>query len=78
MDQTDAIFVLAYLFNADTTPPCIQSADTNGDGGLSLSDGVYLLRYLFAGGTPPLAPFEECGPPGAGELSCDAFPACEG
>ena len=23
-------------------------------------------------------PFEDCGPPGAGELSCDAFPMCEG
>ena len=37
------------------------NGDTNGDGGIDLSDAIYLLTHLFQGGDPP----EESCPPGA-------------
>jgi hypothetical protein len=46
-----------------------------------LSDAVYLLSFLFAGGPPPPPPYPDCGPdPTAdeSELTCDSFEACGG
>lgn len=54
------------------------SGDANGDGALDVADAVYLLLYLFKGGSPPV-PIEcpECpetplarGLPAAGQTEC--------
>ena len=34
-------------------PACRESCDANSDGGFDISDMVFLLGYLFAGGNPP-------------------------
>ena len=34
----------------------ISVRDRNGDGSVDLSDPIYLLVYLFAGGSPPVCP----------------------
>jgi hypothetical protein len=49
--------VLDFLFNDGVRPACADSADVNDDGRLEISDGVYLLSYLFGGGRRPPAPF---------------------
>lgn len=35
-------------------PPCCNG-DVNGDGNMDLSDAIYMLTYLFADGSEPLA-----------------------
>ena len=48
---------LASLFLGEAAPPCLAAANTNGDGGVDITDPIYLLAHLFLGSTPPPAPF---------------------
>jgi hypothetical protein len=41
-------------------PKGVGNGDTNGDGGIDISDAVYLLRYLFVDGPAPVALAEDC------------------
>ena len=52
----------------------MAALNTNGDAVLDLSDAVYLLHFLFAGGLSPAEPFPTCGP---GTLSRDEALGCE-
>ena len=62
VDLTDAVSTARYLFLGGTTPVCMDSADSNDDGILDISDPVYLLFYLFiANSPPPPPPFPEAG-----------------
>ena len=38
-----------------TDPANLSLLDDNADGGVNLSDAVYVLVYLFSGGPPPVA-----------------------
>jgi len=58
----------------------MKACDSNGDGNGDLSDGVYVLAYLFLGGPPPslwvdgdgdLVPDPTCTP-AAAEDDCKA------
>lgn len=61
-DLADAIFIADYLFTAaGATPTCLDAADTNDDGMLDISDPLYLIFYLFLGGTEPPEPFPNPG-----------------
>ena len=53
-----------------------MSGDGNGDGGIDLSDAVYLLDFLFQGGPAPLPACPAAPLPGPSEL-CPTF-ACSG
>ena len=76
-DISDAVFLLLYLFDSGTVPPCEQSGDSDDNGQLDITDAVYLLGFLFQGGPPPPAPHVECDwDTTADALSCDAFPPC--
>lgn len=35
--------------------PAVQNGDTNGDGSRDIGDAIYLLQWLFSGGTEPVA-----------------------
>ncbi|MEM7167597.1 MAG: hypothetical protein AAF581_19245 [Planctomycetota bacterium] len=71
VDLTDAIYLLAYLFNSGTAPQCEDSADCDDDGSINVTDAVYLLTYLFNQGTPPPPPFPNAGTdPTVDTLSC--------
>lgn len=42
--------------NATTTPPsAVENGDVNGDSLRDISDAIYLLTWLFQGGSPPVA-----------------------
>ncbi len=56
VNVTDAVRILAALFQGAGPPPCADAADTNDDGMLSLTDAVALLLHLFQGGPAPPAP----------------------
>jgi hypothetical protein len=76
---SDAIAVLEHLFLETGPLSCPDAADVLGDGSVNLSDGVYLLNHLVLGGSPPVAPYPECGlAPQAdgGALECDPARAC--
>jgi formylglycine-generating enzyme required for sulfatase activity len=69
LDLSDAIYLLAFLFQGGLEPePCpggggaglgqggvtvSGNGDVNGDNGLDLSDAIYLLAFLFQGGPAP-------------------------
>jgi hypothetical protein len=76
-EVSDAIFLLAHLFQGGSAPPCLEACNTNGDDALDISDAVYLLAYCFLGGAVPPAPFPACGPDPAAALGCGAFPPCQ-
>ena len=40
---------------------CLDAADVNDDGRISISDAVYLALYLYLGGADPPPPFAEEG-----------------
>ena len=45
--------ILGYLFQGRPAPLCQDTADSNDDGKIDISDAVYLLNYLFRGGSLP-------------------------
>ena len=56
---------------------CVEGADTNDDGGIDVSDAVFLLLWRFVGGSPPALPGpDNCGPDPAPEtgLGCMDYP----
>ena len=75
----DPLQVLLFLFAGNQTPPCLETADVNDSGDVAITDVVYLLSYLFGNGSPPAAPFRECGldpTPNDGQ-TCESFPPCQ-
>jgi hypothetical protein len=62
----------------------MESADPNDDGNTNITDGIYILNYLFLGGPSPLSPGPPgkgapCGPDRAGspkDLGCLSYTRC--
>ncbi len=53
IDISDLVYLVAYMFQGGTPPPCFDEADVNGDGVIDISDLVYLVAYMFQGGPQP-------------------------
>ncbi len=69
--------VLSLLFGGGDAPPCAKSADIDDSGSVDVTDPVYLLNFLFAGGPSPAAPFSECGlDPTPDDVTCESFEGC--
>lgn len=80
----DGMAVVGYLFSDTVASTCRDAFDGNNDGRIDLSDAIYILVYMFAGGPAPAQP----GPPdtpcgfdteGDGDprhLGCRRYPAC--
>jgi predicted alpha-1,6-mannanase (GH76 family) len=78
VDVSDAVAVLFFLFLGRQAGDCEAAADVDGNGASNVSDAVYLLRFLFRAGSPPAAPFPECGPsPPGSNTRCEGFAPCE-
>ena len=61
-DISDGVTILLFLFGGhNDILPCDDAADVDDTGDLTLTDAVVLLNYLLQGGTPPSAPFGDCG-----------------
>ncbi len=52
-DLSDAVSILAFLFQGGAAPPCKSVADSNGDAKQDIADAIFLLLYLFDGGSAP-------------------------
>jgi len=73
-DVSDAVDVLAFLFNGTADLECLDAADMDGSGVLNVTDAIYWLGYLFLGGPPPPEPFESCGV--SEKLGCVSSTGC--
>jgi hypothetical protein len=59
----DARGILSFLFDRHTDAVlwCLDAADVDDDGEISISDPIYLCNWLQLGGPPPPPPFDRCG-----------------
>ncbi|MBI4603495.1 MAG: VCBS repeat-containing protein [Planctomycetes bacterium] len=79
VDLSDAVTVLGVLFlGTPGTVPCQDALDADDSSGqLEITDAVYLLQFLFSGGSPPPAPYPDCGlDPTADGVTCYGYPPC--
>jgi len=72
VDISDAVKVVRYLFS-DVTVSCLDAADTNDDEEINITAAIFLLEFLYRGGSAPPAPFPEMGsdPGEADALGCE-------
>lgn len=71
VNVADAVFILNFLFS-NLPSDCLDSMDTNDDGGNDIADAVAVLQFLFSSGTEPPPPFPNPGPdPTTDALDCD-------
>ena len=80
VDISDASCALDWLFAGAAVPGCLAALNTNGDDKVDIADPVYLLGFLFGGGSAPADPFPDCGPgtlPADEELGCANPPNCQ-
>ena len=57
---SDAVFLIAYIFQGGSAPPCLDEGDANGSNQINISDVVRLIYYIFGGGPEPV-----CGTTGS-------------
>ncbi len=58
----DALRIFSLLFLVDDESfDCDDAADVDDDGTIRITDGIFLLNWLFVGGPDPAEPFPECG-----------------
>jgi hypothetical protein len=70
----DALGILIYLFEGGGQLACLKAADVDDDGGVRVTDPIYLLHYHFLDGPAPPAPFACCGL----DPTTDSLPECRG
>ncbi len=51
IDISDLVYLVAFMFQEGSPPPCPDEGDTNGSGQIDISDLVHLVNYMF--GSPP-------------------------
>lgn len=74
----DAVRTLNYLFNGGEELPCLDAADVNDDGDLTIVDATRFLSWRYLGSRAPAAPFPGPGfDPTLDVLGCDEFPPLE-
>ncbi len=73
VDIADALCMLIWMFQGNTSPNCVASTNVNGDDGVDISDPLALLNHLFGSAPPPVAPYPACG---RGEPTLDRRLGC--
>ena len=75
IDIGDPVWSLSCIFLC--FPGCFDAHDTNDDGQWNIADPIYCLMYLFTGGSPPPAPFPQCGSdPTPDPIACESYSSC--
>ena len=77
-DLSDAVAILGDLFLGDVqVGNCRDSMDVDGNGFVEITDGIYLLSFLFSGGNAPASPFAACGVDrGGASIGCESYAPC--
>ncbi len=68
----DAVSVILRSLGLATGVECPAAADADGNERADFVDGLFLLRFLFLGGSPPPRPYPGCGVPNRPLLGCRA------
>lgn len=78
VEMTDAVRIFGHLFLGNPkTLACQDAADPSDRGSIDLSAGIYLLNFLFVGGSPPAEPYPHCGDdPTNDKLGCESYASC--
>ncbi len=75
VDITDAISLLAFLFQGGQAPACPDASDADDSGRVDITDAIGILAFLFQGGAPLAAP----GPTACGiDPTPDGLGTCSG
>jgi len=78
---TDAIRILAFLFQGGPAPTCSDAADADDNSTVQLTDAIRILAFLFQGGPEPLDPGSTrgCGPDPTDDdnLGCESYESCD-
>ncbi len=75
VNVTDAVFLLAYLFEPGGLLRCEDAADASDDGRIDLTDPIRILNVLFSNATMPGPGVVSPGPdPTCDQLGCEASP----
>jgi hypothetical protein len=78
VDMGDVYYLLGWLNGHNPDPSCMDAADANDDGTVSLEDAVFIMKHLYMKEAPPPAPYPECGrDPTSDRLVCGGYPLCE-
>jgi hypothetical protein len=73
VDLSDAVATLSSLFLGNTEILCLDAADADDSGELSITDPIYLLGFLFLGQRSIPEPYPDCGTdPTTDGLGCQA------
>jgi uncharacterized repeat protein (TIGR03806 family) len=72
VDISDGVFVLLHAFTGTVSTNCEDSLDADDSGVIGVTDAIRILRYIFAGGPAPAAPFPASGP----DPTTDVLEAC--
>lgn len=73
LDVSDPVHILTALFIDASPILCLDSADADDDGDVTITDAIRILGYLFVGIVSPAGPFPEAGiDPTSDELECVA------
>ncbi len=73
VDIGDAIALLNYLIGMGPAE-CLDAADADDDGAVTIVDPLYELYFLFQATAPPPLPFPSCGPDPTGDsLDCASY-----
>ena len=77
-DLSDAVAILGDLFLGDAPAGnCRDSMDVDDNGFVEITDGIYLLSFLFSGGNAPASPFAACGVDrGGASPGCESYAPC--
>ena len=77
-DLSDAVAILGDLFLGDVqVGNCRDSMDVDDNGFVEITDGIYLLSFLFSGGNAPASPFAACGVDrGGASIGCESYAPC--
>ncbi len=59
VDIADLTYLVAYLFQGGSPPPCVEEGNVDGvtgiGGPIDVADMSYLAIYIYQGGDPPAA-----------------------
>ena len=67
----------------DPVGPRFRRGDPDNNGAIQLTDGIFILNFLFLGGDAPPAPgmpgFGPCGPDTEADdpIGCDSYSSCQ-
>ncbi len=53
VEVSDLTYLVAYLFQSGSPPPCPEQGDVDDSGFIDVADLTYLVSYLFQGGPAP-------------------------